>query len=417
MNHKKLLGAASVALLFVIVILILILPPGIWAASKYKELHKFRGKDGAYPQAGLIFDAAGNLYGTTPTGGDLTACLGSSPGCGVVFKLTPNADGSWTEHVIHKFKGLDGSAPVAPLIFDGSGNLYGTTLSGGNAGQGTVFKLAPNPAGGWKESVLYSFQAENDGFSPEAGVVFDAAGNLYGTTNTDRPYYNGEIFELAPNPDGTWTYNVLWAFADYREGSWLYGGIVFDAEGNLYTTTSLGTDHGEVFELTPNGEWSIPHTFKGRNDGKFPHAGLIFDAAGNLYGTTYLGGNHNFCKGQGCGTVFELSPNGDGTWKEKVLHSFSGAKGAGPQAGLIFDRAGNLYGTASTGGKDGGGVAFKLSPKPGGSWAYSVLHVFQGKPALNPYSSLVLDQAGNLYGTALACALTNCKGVVFEITP
>ena len=296
MSYKKFLGAASAALMVVIAVT-LALAPAARAASKYKVLHAFHGGDGSDPYGGLILDAAGNLYGTTGGGG--------ADNLGTVFKLAPNADGSWTESVLHSFNRSDGRQPNAALIFDAAGNLYGTTARGG-ARAGTVFELTPNADGSWTESLLHSF-------------------------------------------DGS--------------------------------------------------------------DGEYPSAGLIFDAAGNLYGTTEIGGTGNL------GTVFRLTPNADGNWTESVLHSFSIDLGV-PLAALIFDGAGNLYGTASSGGPADGGAAFKLSPNQDGSWAYSLLHVFQGDPALAPYSGLVFGSAGTLYGSTAYCSSSSgCAGVIYQITP
>ena len=192
-----------------------------------------------------------------------------------------------------------------------------------------MFKLAPNPDGTWTERVLYSFTGGADGLIPLAGLVFDAAGNLYGTTGYGGADGSGVVFKLAPNPDGTWTESVLYSFTGYADGS-------------------------------------------------IPGAGLIFDPTGNLYGTTTSGGP--FSAGEcpaGCGVVFKLAPNPDGTWTESVLHSFTGADGQYPRAGLVFDVAGNLYGTTNGGGPDNDGVVFKLKPNLDGTWTESVLYSFK----------------------------------------
>ena len=399
MTYKKFLGAASVALMIVI-ILTLMLAPVAWAASKFKVLYRFHKANGFDTLAGLIFDAAGNLYGTTEGGG--------ASGGGTVFKLAPNQDGSWTESVLHSFNGSDGSGPFAGLIFDAAGNLYGTTYYGGAFRYGNVFKLAPNQDGSWTESVLHSFNG-SDGSGPEAGLIFDAAGNLYGTTVGGGASGYGTVFKLAPNQDGNWTESVLHSF-NGSDGANPLASLIFDAAGNLYGTTYGGASgYGTVFKLAPNqdGSWteSVLHSFNG-SDGSDPEAGLIFDAAGNLYGTTEHGGASDD------GTVFKLAPNQNGSWTESVLHRFL-ATGA---AGLIFDAAGNLYGTASSGGPANGGVAFKLSPNQDGSWAYRSVHVFQGNPALYPHGGLVLGSAGTLYGTTYSCTVV-CRGVVYQITP
>ena len=413
MNAKKFSGTACAALM--IAIAMFMLAPGAWAASKYKTLHRFRGKDGRQLEAGVILDAAGNLYGTTYGGG---------PAYGIVFRLTPKSDGSWSETVLYNFQsGFDGSLPAASLIFDAAGNLYGTTSEGGGACYcGAVFKLAPNQDGSWTESVLHSFSYNSDGGYSHAGLILDAAGNLYGTTLQGGNGY-GTVFKLAPNQDGSWTESVLHWFGEGTEydGDESTAGLILDAAGNLYGTTLYGGvyDYGTVFKLAPNqdGSWtgSVLHSFN-RSDGRYPTAGLILDAAGNLYGTTSAGGQLSLCGGHGCGVVFKLTPNGDGSWTESVLHRFLATSAASPAAGLIFDAAGNLYGTASSGGPANNGAVFKLSPNLDGSWAYSLVHKFQGEPAQFPYGGLILDKAGTLYGTTYSCT-KGCKGVVYQITP
>jgi uncharacterized repeat protein (TIGR03803 family) len=401
--------------------LAVMLPAGSRAASKYKVLHRFKGAtDGANPNFNLIFDAAGNLYGTTPGGG--------AHGGGTVFKLKPDSDGSWTENVLYSFCSNCGDAeyPVGGLVFDAMGNLYGTTGSQ----SGTVFKLAPNADGSWTESVLHSFLGGSDGQFPSAGLIFDAGGNLYGTT-----FYGGDlncdsigcgtVFKLAPNADGSWTESVLYRFTG-GDGMGPNGGLIFDAAGNLYGTTAGGGTFGRgvVFKLASQSDrsWteSVLLSFNGAN-GAFPYtAGLIFDTAGNLYGTTRLGGSRKcLSSGAGCGVVFKLTPKTDGTWTESVLHYYADHPAANPYASLIFDAVGNLFGTTANDYSPlGDGVVFKMVPQSDGSWAFNVLHVFLGKPALRPYDSLVLDKAGNLYGTASECGSgEGCNGVVFEISP
>ncbi len=408
MKYKKFLGAASAALMMVIVVT-LVLAPAAGAASKYKVLHRFHGaNDGSGPFAGLILDAAGNLYGTTEYGG--------ASGYGTVFKLTPNADGSWTESVLYSFNGgSDAAIPCAGLILDAAGNLYGTTSTGGASNHGTVFQLTPNTDGSWSQSLLHSFNS-SDGAYPFAGLVFDAAGNLYGTTEYGGASGLGTVFKLRPNADGSWTESVLYSFIGNNDGYFPSAGLVFDAAGNLYGTTEYGgaSGAGTVFKLAPNadGSWteSLLHRFHG-SDGYFSYGGLIFDRAGNLYGTTAGGGASDN------GMVFKLTPNADGSWTESVLRRFGGTRAAKPYASLIFDGVGNLYGTATHGGSANCGAAFKLSPNLDGSWGYSLIHVFQGKPAQNPYGGLVLGGAGTLYGTTMYCSSSGCAGVVYQVTP
>ena len=408
--------------ILVLLAMVLMLPTGAVAAGKYKVLHRFTGHDGSDPQGALILDPAGNLYGTTAEGG------GTMCGCGTVFKLTPNSNGSWTESVLYKFTGgTDGGDPFGGLIFDAAGNLYGTAQNFGASGFGTVFKLTPNSDGSWKESVLYSFTGGADGGVPRAGVIFDAAGsNLYGTTACCGAGKRGVVFELTSNSNGSWKESVLYSFTGGADGSTPYAGLIFDAAGkNLYGTTflggvltSCGMGCGTVFKLTPNsnGSWteSVLYSFTS-GAGRRPYAGVIFDAAGNLYGTA--------TKSQKYGTVFKLTPNSDGSWTESVLHNFTGGKdGSLPYAGLTPDAAGNLYGATVSGGSHntkcgsfGCGTVFKLTSIPDGSWAFSALHDFQGLAA-NPYAGVVLDKAGHLFGTTTSCVFT-CPGAVFEIAP
>jgi uncharacterized repeat protein (TIGR03803 family) len=277
--------------------------------AQEKVLHSFDGTNGSSPFDGLVFDAEGNLYGTT------YACGYAD---GVVFELTPSAHGSWTESILHTFSNVgtvgDRENPYPGLIFDAAGNLYGTTEVGGPNGYGTVFELAHEAGGSWTETILHGFSnKDGSGFDPIGGLVFDAAGNLYGTTYGGGAYGTpdggGTAFELSPKPGGGWTEKVL-------------------------------------------------HNFGKGADGSQPHAGLIFDAAGNLYGTTLTGGAY------GHGTAFELSRRSGGAWTEKVLHNFNdnSKDGFAPSASLIPDGAGNLYGTTANGGASGFGMVFEVTP-------------------------------------------------------
>jgi uncharacterized repeat protein (TIGR03803 family) len=390
---------------------------GTWAAAQVQEevLHNFNndGTDGVSPWAGLIFDAAGNLYGTARIGGAYTQ--------GMVFELIPAAGGTWTEKVLHNFDGTDGGNPTAGLILDTAGNLYGTTVVGGTYGHGTVFELSPAAGGTWTEQVLYSFNSNGtDGVLPAAGLIFDAAGNLYGTTSAGGSYSGGTVFELTPAAGGTWTEKVLYSFGNDADGATPYAGLIFDAAGNLYGTTFYGGGTyalGTVFELTPaaGGTWTekVLHSFTGNGtDGANLSAGLIFDAAGNLYGTTTDGGTI------GGGTAFELTPAAGGTWTESMLHNFgNGTDASMPRGALIFDAAGNLYGASSGGGAQNAGTVFELTPAGGGTWTEQVLHNFgSGTDGANPYAGMIFDAAGNLFGTTKQGGTSN-DGTVFEVTP
>jgi uncharacterized repeat protein (TIGR03803 family) len=346
-----------------------------------KILHNFNNDaDGGYPLGGLVLDSAGNLYGTTGGGGASMA--------GVVFELQPKASGGWTEKVLHNFSdnGKDGLEPYASLIFDAVGDLYGTTYAGGNVrgtadcftGCGTVFELTPSLAGEkhWTEKILHNFSyVGGDGFNPYAGLVFDSAGNLYGTTYGGGIFRAGTVFELAPS-GGDWTETVLHSFGHDKDGTAPIGGLILDPSGNLYGTTLGGGGYGcggggcgSVFELSPEtgGGWTdkILYSFSSKSGGYFPEAGLVTDAFGNLYSTTTRGVAYGFNGGR----VFELTPLAGGAWTETVLHSFGkGNDGKAPVSGLIFDASGDLYGTTAEGGgsrscKYGCGTVFKIMPQ------------------------------------------------------
>ena len=431
-------SCATMSGVSMVLALVLVLPMGSWAASKYKVLHKFTGQDGQHPYAGLIFDAKGNLYGTTRDGG--------SKDFGTVFKLTPNADGSWKETVLYSFCSVtncaDGADPIAGLIFGATGSLYGTTAAGQGGGSGVVFQLKPHADGSWTESVLHRFTGPPDGLEPAAGLTFDTAGNLYGTTiyggsGPDCGSFGcGVVFELTPNADGSWNEKVVYSFCSLMacaDGALAIAGLIFDTAGNLYGTTAFGgsSSHctgspsgcGVAFRLTPqtSGNWteSVLHSFTYSTDGGDPEAGLTLDAAGSLYGTTIFGAS--LCGNVTCGVVFKLKPTSDGSWTEGVLHSFKDHPAAQPHAAVIFDPTGNLYGTAANSlGVSGYGAVFRLGPKQGGGWTYTVLHTFHDQSVSFPHGGLVLDSAGNLYGTASDCDDgNNCfgNGVVFEVSP
>jgi len=412
MQSKKLPIALRAALAILVVTLLVTSTRAVAPAEKVLHSFNDNGKDGSNPYAALIFDGSGNLYGTTQYGGKY--------GYGTAFELSPKTGGGWTETVLHSFgKGTDGEVPFASLIFDRSGNLYGTTFQGGKYSYGTVFELSPKTGGGWTETILHSFNNRgNGGSSPEASLIFDRSGNLYGTTYNGGKYGYGTVFEFSPKTGGGWTEIVLHNFNDRgKDGTLPKATLILDASGNLYGTTWGG--YGTVFELLPKtgGGWAevILHNFnQNGTDGYSPNASLIFDASGNLYGTTNAGGKYSY------GTVFELSPKTGGDWAETILHNFndSGNGGYDPYAALIFDVAsGNLYGTAGHGGEHGAGTAFELSPKAGGGWTETVLHSFgYGTDGQYPFAGLTFDASGNLYGTTQNGG-THGDGTVFEITP
>ncbi|HVN07199.1 MAG TPA: choice-of-anchor tandem repeat GloVer-containing protein, partial [Bryobacteraceae bacterium] len=304
-------------------------------SGREKVLYGFTGgSDGQYPESGVVGDSAGNLYGTTYGGG--------ASGSGLVYKL----DSAGHQTVLHSFtNNPDGALPNGKLIRDAAGNLYGTTFVGG-WGVGTVYRL--DAAG--QETVLYNFTGGADGSGPIAGVVRDAAGNLYGTTFYGGAYGKGVVYELDTSGHET----VLYSFAGWTDGNGPSAGVVLDAAGNLYGTTQNGGMWGEgvVYKLDTNGLETVLYSFTGGADGGYP-SGLFRDPAGNLYGTTSQGGIGNY------GVVYKLDTAGHQT----VLYTFTGGTdGRSPDAGLIADPAGNLYGTAGYGGAKSSGVVFKIAP-------------------------------------------------------
>jgi uncharacterized repeat protein (TIGR03803 family) len=401
---KNLLQSLLSSYLLAITLVSLLLTTSRAQTQTFTTLYSFsRTPDGGYPYAGLIRDAAGNLYGTTNIGGSI---CDPPRGCGTVFKL----DTTGKESVLYSFGGKGGKYPVAGLIPDGAGGLYGTTTKGGVFRQGTVFKLTTTG----QIKVLYSFGGA-DGQSPKAGLVRDAAGNLYGTTPTGGAFNAGTVFKL----DTTGKETVLHSFTGGADGGDPWAGLVRDPAGNLYGTSYLGGDFtcncGTVFKLDSVGNYTLLHTFTGSPDGAFSFASLIRDRAGNLYGTTAEGGDLS-CDprpfGTGCGTVFKLDSSGQYT----VLHSFTGVgEGTYATASLVRDPAGNLYGTTITGDASGNcdcGTVFMLDT----TGNQTVLHNFAPPEGYYPGGGLIRDAAGNLYGTTFFGGAAG-YGTVFKLTP
>jgi uncharacterized repeat protein (TIGR03803 family) len=322
------------------------------------SLYTFKGgSDGAVPYSRVIIGPDGSLYGTTTVGG--TGC--SPNGCGTVYRLRPPASACktalcpWTKTALYRFTGsTDGSSPsIGDLLLDQAGNLYGTTTAGGADGQGVVFKLTPS-GGGWTESVLWSFTGGSDGSDPQSGVIFDDAGNLYGTTYIAGKGGEGTVYQLSPSGSG-WTENTLYSFTGGNDGSNPIGGVAMDAQGNLYGTTVFGgsSGGGTVYELTPsNGTWTFT-LLQGFTGYEGPYDTPTLDAEGNVLGTSsFTGGN---------GQVFKLTPS-NGGWTYNVLHNFTGNDGYVPAGNVILDSNGILYGTTLDGGADGKGVVFEITP-------------------------------------------------------
>jgi uncharacterized repeat protein (TIGR03803 family) len=400
-----------------------------FAAGTEQVLYSLAYNYGTNPYAGLTLDAYGNLYGTISTGGVY--------GGGAVFELTPGESGQWSLEVLYSFCSVtgctDGITPESELISDAAGNLYGTTSEGGvysgcGHGCGTVFELTPLANGFWTETVLYSFTGGADGGTPLAGLIFDATGNLYGTTSVGGDHSSqfcgsagcGVVFMLKPHTNGKWTEKVLHRFCS-RLGCPLGAspnGVILDTSGNVYGTTIQGgtVGAGVVFRLSPaaKGAWTgkLLHTFGIGDDGANPN-GVSIDGAGNLYGTTKLGGTHR------AGTVFQLAQHANGKWYEKILHNFcpstNCADGELPYAGVTLDASGNLYGTTFYGGIAGYGTVFKMTPGASGRWTETVIYDFLYGEG-NPDAGLALDATGNLFSRTDNGGEYGF-GTVFEVIP
>ncbi len=388
-------------------------------AQTYSVIYNFTGgANGALPMAGLTSDGADSFYGTTNFGGVIGGPCGSN-GCGLVYRLNNNGSG-WTLTLLYTFLGgADGQNPeTAGVVFGPDGGLYSSTFLGGGGctgpGCGTVFKLWPprgiGPSTQWVETILHRFNG-TDGSGPVGAVIFDHFGNIDGATNAGGFNNGGVIYQLSESSG--WEEEVLFHPYGYP-GS----GLTMDHAGDLYGTTFDGGTHlyGSVFKLTPSGSGFTStdlYDFTNGNDGAYPKAGVILDAQGNLYGATSSGGS-----GKG-GTVFKLTSS-NGQYIYSTLYSFpapsNGRLISGPVGNLVMDSAGNLYGTTFSDGAYGFGAVFKLTPS-NGSWTYTSLHDFtNGSDGGFPYSSLVFDPQGNLYGTASTGGPYGA-GVVFEITP
>jgi uncharacterized repeat protein (TIGR03803 family) len=397
------------------------------AAGSEQLIFSFGYAAGGSPIDRAIFDSQGNLYGVTQVGGAYNA--------GVAFELTPGPGGTWTETVLHNFgAAYDGAYPSGQLVFDSAGNLYGTTQIGGTETCylnqcGTVFQLSPQPSGEWTETVLYTFDYYH-GAIPLGGVILDKAQNLYGVASGGGNSDDGTVFELK-QAGGEWNIVVLHDFSG-SDGSLPVGGLIQDKKGNLWGVTSSGGPNkhkdGTVFELLRSGgDWAFRsiYSFQGGSDGKSPSGRLALDKAGNLFGLTVLGGTGK-CKGEsGCGTVFELTPAGS-SWTESVIYSFQGgADGALPElASLTIDAKENLYGETTFGGGGncneerikGCGVVFSLAPSKGG-WTEDVIHAFpgSGSDGIYPEGAVTLLNQ-QLYGLTTSGG-TGVAGAAYELTP
>jgi uncharacterized repeat protein (TIGR03803 family) len=358
-------------------------------AGKEKVLYQFPGvTDGDTPQSGVVLDSAGNMYGTTPLGGTSAA--------GVVYKV----DAAGQETVLYTFTGgTDGGNPSEGVILDSAGNLYGTASAGG-AGYGVIYRV--DTLG--QETVLFPFSPASHARTPLGGVTLDSAGNLYGTTQLGGKSDNGTVYKL----DATGTLTVLYQFTGGIDGGFPRAGVFLDSAGNLYGTTNFGGSNanaGAVYKLDTARRITVLHTFTGGTDGSDP-SGVIIDPAGNLYGITSYGGV------SGAGVVYKVDTAGFFS----VLYSFKGGTdGGNPYGGVILDSLGNLYGTSMSGGEYGFGTVYKLDTNDNETVLYSFTG---GADGGNPQAGVIFDAAGNLYGTGTEGGTANgAAGVLFKLTP
>jgi uncharacterized repeat protein (TIGR03803 family) len=418
---------STVLTAYAVVLVLAMVAPEPARAQTFSVIYDFTGgPEGAIPEAGMVMGRDGNLYGTTFAGGGGTCpSINGVPGCGTVFKLNPST-GQFT--VLYQFTGgTDGALPQATLIIASDGTLYGSTIEGGIQsctgnfglpGCGVVFHLQPRPTppstaleNYWVETPIYSFSGL-DGNGPVGDLATDESGNIYGSTAIGglHSYCCGVAFELSPS-NGGWSESTLHQFSFLADDGVFPNGVTLDPAGNLYGTTEEGGDGnctngcGTVYQLLASSGWmeNQLYSFTGGSDGNRPLSGVTFDSPGNLYSSTLYG------PGSGVtGTVFELS---SGTWAFRSLYGFVaspfGSAGGPELSDLLIDQAGNLYGTTYGDGAVGGGSVFKLTPSMGG-YTYTSLHDFCAQGPVNftcpdgigPIGTLVMDSSGDLYGTA-----------------
>ncbi len=375
------------------------------AQYQYKTttLYSFTSKtDGEDPTPALVMDQNGNIYGATTYGGS-GGCGGK--GCGSVFELSPNGSGIWTKTELFGFNGTNGFNPVGNLLIDASGNLYGTTLTGGTASgaSGVVFELSPSN-GSWTETSLYNFSDGTDGGYP-LGLTFDGKGNIFGSVEGGGANSYGGVYELSPNGSGGWNESVIYSFTNGDDGANPWGSLAIDSAGNLYGaarfgggSTACSSGCGTIYRLRPSASgwlFSRLYAFEGPGGGN-PNGSPILDSAGNLYASTYAGGH-------GYGVSFKLAPKATGSWTETLLHDFTDnadGEGASP---LIADSAGNLYGGSSAG-------QFRIAPS-GTGFIFEMI----APSSTSEDGVTLIDSSGNLYGTTITGA--HGYGSVYQITP
>ena len=408
-------------------------------------LYRFSGQaDGNGPTAGLVKDRAGNLYGTTSSGG-VGQCFGF--GCGTAFQLVPQPDGAYIKNILHTFPGnrSDGGYPVGTLAIDAAGNLYGVTEQGGSgpcntilgAGCGVVYRLSPGVNNTFSYTILYNFGvgfASDDGNYPNAGVVLDSAGNLYGTTQFGGDFFCdcGIVYQLQPNAQPPWTEHILYTFIGISQGgsdvSFPASSVALDRNGNIFGSTSGGGDVncnlgcGGVYELIPNGDGTYQEVvldiFHGGRDGAQPEGGVIVDGKGDIFGSTEFGGGGTGCNNgdSGCGTIFVLRNTPTG-FQRKTIFRFNGSNGYAPSADLIFGPNHSLLGTVQAGGADNFGLVFRLTSSPTG-WRQAILYEFTGgQDGAGPLSALLPDGKGGFYGTTNDGGGIPDAGTVFLLVP
>jgi uncharacterized repeat protein (TIGR03803 family) len=383
------------------------------AQAGEKVIWTFDPTQGYESRSGLTLDSAGNLYGTTPSGG--------VNNCGNAFELSPGSGGKWTETIIYSFKGCQFPAPSpsGTMVFDKAGNLYGAA-QGDFGSSGVIFKLTKGANGTWSYSLVHNFTTSEG--SPNGDLTWDSDSNLYGTTSFDSTTFQGIAFELSPQPNSSWKETVLFTFPASNGVGFPAAGVVFDNQGNLYGPAYFGIGgsggYGAIYELSPqtSGPWKLTviRNFTENSGAQFPSSRLTFDSSGNLYGASNQAND---------GQVFELSPSSSGEWKLTIIHAFtSGGDGRFPVGALVFDASGNLYGATSSGGSGCNrslcGTIYKLTPQSRVTWQETILHPFESaSDGSEPQQGPALDSSGNLYGTTYYGGSRYGYGTVYEITP